>query len=319
MKLYAESYLKTGSNELRVLEFRIENLSFGINILKVSKIINERECFTQVPDSGEAVAGMFRDRDQVIPLVDTAKHLGLSNSSVSRDKVIVTEFFGKVTGFLVDRVDWIHHFVWDDIIDAENVFGGIDHPYVIGLVKPTEDRLVQLLDYESILLELCPNLSEKARTTYTGKTNFTGRRVLIAEDSPSVRTMLVTELSDLGFEVIPARDGMQAWEIFQKERDELVISDVEMPRVDGLALTLNIRQSERPDTPVIVYSSIGDEGMKSRAAFLKADAHVTKLNLDELMSTVEKLLSGDPLPSSNSVEMATDVAEEEEITTIVPI
>jgi len=65
---------------------------------------------------------------------------------------------------LVDRVDWKHHFVWDDIIDAESVFGGIDHPYVIGLVKPTEDRLVQLLDYESILLDLCPNMSEKSQS-----------------------------------------------------------------------------------------------------------------------------------------------------------
>jgi len=152
---------------------------------------------------------------------------------------------------------------------------------------------------------------KKARATYTGTTDFSGRRVLIAEDSPSVRAMLVSELSDLGFEVIATRDGIHAWETFQKETVDLVITDVEMPRVDGLALTLNIRQSERPDTPVIVYSSIGEEGMKSRAAFPKADAHITKLNLDELMTTVEKLLNGEPLAKSNSVETADEASEQE--------
>jgi len=63
--------------------------------------------------------------------------------------------------------------------------------------------------------------------------------------------------------------------------------------MDGLALTLKIRQSERSDTPVIVYSSIGDVGMKARAAYLKASAHITKLDLPRLIDTSQRLINGE--------------------------
>ena len=60
--------------------------------------------------------------------------------------------------------------------------------------------------------------------------------------------------------------------------------------MDGLALTCAIRnRPETSDLPVIIYSSIGDLGMKKRAEFLKASAHVTKLNVDELLEKVAEL------------------------------
>ncbi|RKX23782.1 MAG: hypothetical protein DRP45_09685 [Candidatus Zixiibacteriota bacterium] len=311
MKMDAESYLKTGSNELRVLEYRVAGIVFGINILKVSKIINELVNFTQLPESHPAIKGIFKDMDHVIPVIDLATFLGIDTAETKRDKLIVTEFFGMLCGFWVERVDWIHHFKWEDVIDAEKVFGGVEHKYTIGIVRPTEDRMVQLLDYETILLDLCPYLQQANVASYEGTADFSGKRVLIAEDSPAVRAMLVSEMTGLGFQVVESSDGAQGWEEYQKQPFDLVISDVEMPQMDGLALTMRIRQSERPDTPVLVYSSIGDVGMKARASYLKADAHVTKLNLGLLVETAEKLLRGekvDPeepgeaVPASGTIE-----------------
>lgn len=293
MKLDAESYLKTGSNELRVLEYRVSGTSFGINILKVSKIVNELTDFTKIPESHPTITGVFKDMDHLIPIVDLAKLLNIENEKTCREKVIVTEFFGVRTGFQVDQLDWIHHFKWEDIIDAEQVFNKIDQPYVLGIVKPTEERMIQLLDYETILLTLNPDLTEKNKSEYKINESLHNKKILIAEDSPAVRTMLINELTENGFEVQAASDGKQGWDFYQKEDFDLVICDVEMPQMDGLALTLKIRQSQKSDTPVIVYSSIGDIGMKSRARFLKADAHITKLNLDKLLITVEKLLKGE--------------------------
>lgn len=293
MKLDAESYLKTGSNELRVLEYRVSGTSFGINILKVSKIVNELTDFTKIPESHPTITGVFKDMDHLIPIVDLAKLLNIENEKTCREKVIVTEFFGVRTGFQVDQLDWIHHFKWEDIIDAEQVFNKIDQPYVLGIVKPTEERMIQLLDYETILLTLNPDLTEKNKSEYKIQESLHNKKILIAEDSPAVRTMLINELTENGFEVQAASDGKQGWDFYQKEDFDLVICDVEMPQMDGLALTLKIRQSQKSDTPVIVYSSIGDIGMKSRARFLKADAHITKLNLDKLLITVEKLLKGE--------------------------
>ena len=296
MSMDAESYLKTGSNELRVLEYGVAGLSFGINILKVSKIVNDLVNFTQMPDAHPAISGIFRDMDRVVPVVDLAGILGIGQyEDKVPDKLLVTEFFGMHVGFRVDRVDWIHHFGWEDVIDAEHVFGSLAHKYTIGIVKPTEDRMVQLLDYETILLDLSPHLQMRDVKSYDGGADFAGKKVLVAEDSPAVRVMLVAEMSELGFEVTETNDGQSAWAAYQKQEYDLVISDVEMPQMDGLALTLNIRQSDRPRTPVIVYSSIGDIGMKARAKFLDVDAHITKLNLNQLLETADKLMRGESI------------------------
>jgi len=294
MSLDAESYLKTGSNELRVLEYQVSGIIFGINILKVSKIVNDLAKFTRMPDSHPAIGGVFQDMDMVIPVVNLAAILGIEvDLDREPEKLLITEFFGMHVGFWVDRVDWIHHFGWEDVIDAENVFGSLGHKYTIGIVRPSEDRMVQLLDYETILLDLSPQLQIRNESSYQGTADFNGKRILVAEDSPAVRVMLATELSDLGVKVVETADGQSAWDAFQKEPFDLVISDVEMPQMDGLALTLKIRQSERPKTPVIVYSSIGDVGMKARAKFLDVDAHITKLNLAQLIDTADKLMRGE--------------------------
>jgi len=313
MKLDAESYLKTGSNELRVLQYRVAGQAFGINILKVSKIVNDLIDFTKLPESHPAISGIFKDMNRIIPLVDLATFLGIGDTETKRDKVVVTEFFGMQTGFWVEAVDWIHHFQWEDVIDAEAVFSNIDHKYIIGIVKPTEDLMVLLLDYETILLDLSPYLRDKEIQSYKGSADFTGKRVLIAEDSPAVRSMLANEMSERGFEVVETTDGEFAFKAFEEKPFDLVISDVEMPQMDGLALTLKIRQSERPSTPVIVYSSIGDIGMKARASFLKADAHVTKLNLDQLLETADLLMRGEKIVQEGFDEQSEAVAATETV------
>lgn len=294
MKLEAESYLKSGSNELRVLEYRIGDRSFGINILKVSKIVKDLSCFTASPESHPSVTGMFRDRDMVVPVIDLAHFLGLSQTDEdkAKRKVLITEFFSVTNGFWVDRVDWIHHFHWEDVIDAQGVLKGFDHRYVIGIVKPTEDRMILMLDYETIILDICPHLrGRELDKSAKMNVNGGGKRILISEDSPSVRSMLETEFTELGFDVVATNDGREALSAIEKDgRFDLVISDVEMPQMDGLALTCALRNTEEfKDLPVIVYSSIGDIGMKARAQYLKANAHITKLNIDELLKKVEEL------------------------------
>ena len=292
MKLEAESYLKSGSNELRVLEFRLGGRSFGINILKVKRIVNDLPCLTTTPNSPANVIGVFRDRDTVVPIIDLLSFLGLPKVEESKhQKVIITEFFGVLHAFSVDHVDWIHHFHWEDVIDAEAVLATFDHRYVIGIVKPTEERMIQLLDYETIILSLSPNLQHKELQQIHDPGLGKGKRVLVSEDSKSVREMLTVELGEQGFEVVAARNGKEAFDLIEAgEKFDIVVSDVETPQMDGLALTCAIRgKNESKRLPIIIYSSIGDIGMKARADFLDADAHITKLNVDELLSKVAEL------------------------------
>jgi two-component system, chemotaxis family, chemotaxis protein CheV len=293
MKLEAESYLKSGSNEVRILEYRLGGRSFGINILKVKRIVNDLPFLTGTPNSPDHVIGVFRDRDDVVPIIDLMSYLGLPDTDgVERKKVVITEFFGVLNAFFVDHIDWIHHFRWEDVIDADSVLSAFDHKYVIGIVKPSESRMIQLLDYETIILGLSPNLRSKEMDKVKDLSrSAAGKRVLISEDSQSVRDMLTVELTEYGFEVVSAKNGQEALaHIEAGEQFNLVISDVETPQMDGLALTCAIRnRDETSDLPVIIYSSIGDLGMKKRAEFLKASAHITKLNVEELLEKVAEL------------------------------
>jgi two-component system, chemotaxis family, chemotaxis protein CheV len=293
MKLDAESYLKSGSNELRVLEYRACGHSFGINILKVQKIVPFPEQLTAITDTHPCIKGIFSDNGKIIPLIDLGEFLGYeqTNNDGQQHKVIITEFFGILNGFIVDKVDWIHHFYWEDVIDAHKTLKSVNQKYIISIVKPDGERMVPLLDYETIILDICPDLGEEEikridKNTMDGH----GKRILVAEDSPAVRNMLVAELAQVGFNVISASDGQIAWQMLEKEPNfDLVISDIEMPQMDGLALTCAIRNdSKMKELPVIVYSSIGDIGIKARAEFLKANAHVTKLNIEKLLETVQQ-------------------------------
>jgi len=293
MSYDAESYLQSGSNELRMLEYTVDGKSYGINILKVQKIIANPECMTSAMNTHPSVMGIFKDNDVVIPLIDLAHFLGYGSVDATKGKkVVVTEFFGALNAFMVDSVEWIHHFHWEDVLNANDVMKTINQKFVISIVRPNGKRMVPLLDYETIILELCPDLAER-EIQKISKNEFDakGTKLLIAEDSPAVRNMLSAELSEFGFDVAVAYDGKQAYDILEKDKSfQLVVSDVEMPQMDGLALLTRIRSNpELEKLPVIVYSSIGDVGMKARAEFLKADAHVTKLNMEELLSLVVKL------------------------------
>jgi len=187
-------------------------------------------------------------------------------------------------------VHYVHTILWKRVFDAHDILGNLGSQYVIGIVRPDDKTNILLLDYEKIVFELSPGLAKKECQKIPDDLKGNSRKVLVAEDSSAVRDMLAVELSDMGFELLTAKDGLEAMALFEKHPDiALVVCDVEMPQLEGLSLTKQIKEA-RSDLPVIVYSSIGDIGMKERARKVGADAHVTKLNIDELMEHVRRLM-----------------------------
>jgi two-component system, chemotaxis family, chemotaxis protein CheV len=288
-----EAYLKSGSNELKILEYAIDRLHLGINILKVSRILERPARVIGAGAGGHAsVIGMFEDHGCIIPLVDLAAVLGVDRSSEA-NRVIVTEFFNETTGFLVDAVDRVHTLTWDKVKSAEDILGCLDNPYVLAVARPTGQENILLMDYEKMVLELAPALASDQHRAGPGKNwRVTEGMILVAEDSSPVREMLTLELGEIGFDVIVARDGEEAVRVFDETPDiRLVVADVEMPKKDGLALLGHIRRHpKRNNTPVVIYSSIGDIGMKERARLMAANAHITKLEMDELLIRIREIL-----------------------------
>lgn len=287
-----EAYLRSGSNELKILEYKIGQLHMGINILKVSRILERPIGMNRSRGrSGGAVLGLFEDHGHIVPIVDLGEILGMENTDEG-NRVIITEFFDEVTGFLVDAVEKVHTLSWKQIISADDIMVDLDNPYVLSVVRPEGRENILMMDYEKIVLELAPDLGVRSSSPETeAPWNGEGRRILVTEDSTPVREMLKMELEEIGFQVTVTRDGEEAETAFNADPEiALVIADVEMPKMDGLALLGRIRRHpERSGTPVLIYSSIGDIGMKERAKVMAANGHITKLDMDTLFENIRRI------------------------------
>ncbi len=117
--------------------------------------------------------------------------------------------------------------------------------------------------------------------------------ILVVDDSNAIRKLVVSSLEEEGFFVHQAADGVEALQLLEKLRPDLIISDIEMPGVNGFELCRAVRQrQELHDTPFIVMSSLTDRGSMKRMLQDGASAYLCKpFNNDELVILVEKILA----------------------------
>jgi len=125
-------------------------------------------------------------------------------------------------------------------------------------------------------------------------------RILIVDDEPQITRVLRTMLSAKGYEIRVANDGEIAFEIMKDWTPDLVITDISMPNMDGLALCKELRA--RSLVPIIVLSVKEDERTKVKALDLGADDYVTKpFNSNELLARIRANLRRAPAVEPTSV------------------
>ncbi|AAS95133.1 chemotaxis protein [Nitratidesulfovibrio vulgaris] len=308
--------LESGTNELEIVEFYIDEPGYrghyGVNVAKVLEIIR-KQTVTALPEMPHpAVLGAFAHRGgRIIPLVDLAAYLGkpLSDDAAQR-KIIITEFNQVVTGFLVSGVTRIHRISWIDVEAPGRFLQGMSSSSITGVVR-LEGRVVFLLDMESIVAEMHPDLSIRMGRTRATAQEAPMRRytVLHADDSGSVRKLVRNLLEASGrFEVLQADDGQGAWEMLETLRAEAegrgqriadvvqaVISDIEMPRLDGLTLCRRIKEDVALRVlPVALFSSLVTDKLEHKGRSVGADAQFAKPDLQQLSERLLELLGETP-------------------------
>jgi two-component system chemotaxis sensor kinase CheA len=119
------------------------------------------------------------------------------------------------------------------------------------------------------------------------------KRILLVDDSLTTRSLEKSILELAGYEVTAAADGVAAWQLLQERGADLVVSDIDMPRMDGLALTQAIRGSSRfRELPVVLVTARESEHDKTRGIEVGADAYLVKSAFDQknLLETLTQLL-----------------------------
>jgi len=128
------------------------------------------------------------------------------------------------------------------------------------------------------------------------------RRILLVDDDTSLLVVLAEQLSDDGYEVATARDGQEALHRLEAGWPDLIILDLMMPRVDGLALARQIKADA--DLPIIVLSAIDTADSKARLLDEVAEDYVSKpYHYPELRARIQRVLRrlGDRIPRQSLV------------------
>jgi two-component system cell cycle response regulator DivK len=122
--------------------------------------------------------------------------------------------------------------------------------------------------------------------------NLQHRTVLIVEDSEDARFFMRLELEQLGYRIVEAENGEQAVEVAERERPDIILMDLSLPVMDGIAATQKIRSCDGFKTiPVIAVTAHQETDFRAGAKAAGFDAYVTKpIDMPWLSELIEGLL-----------------------------
>lgn len=291
--------LESGTGEFEILKFKVAGKHYAINVIKVREIL-QVENVSSVPNSPEAISGITLVRGEVVSVIDLKYVLeGQHMDEADKKMTLLCEFNQLKVAFLVDEVMGIHRIRWeqlqkpDDILDASLVIGNIN----------LEGRIFMLLDFERIVMDISPatGITLERMKDITAK-NRSDIKLVLADDSPMIRQVLKDTLTSAGFEDMRFfDDGKKAWDYLNSivetkgdryvEDVHLVITDIEMPQMDGHAFTKQIKQHKQlKELPVIIFSSLISGDLRHKGEAVGADGQLSKPEVGSLIDLIDALI-----------------------------
>ncbi len=291
--------LESGTNEIEIMEFTIDGSLYGINVAKVREIILSAPVKV-MPHAHPAVEGIFKPRDAVITVVDLPRYLGVEKEKGEKDLFIITNFNKMFIAFRVHTVVGISRISWTDIHKPDKTVSGGSEGVATGIAQCGDD-LVTILDFERIVAEIAPETTiQMDEIDKMGPRDRRAETIWIAEDSILLSRMIEDCLHKAGYvnlRMFP--NGRELWEALNalpedgelSEKVALVITDIEMPQMDGHRLTKLIKSTAKyQPIPLIIFSSLISEEMRIKGRQLGADEQMSKPEIGHLVDVMDHLL-----------------------------
>lgn len=295
--------LENGTNELEILEFKLAGNSYGINVAKIREIITYQPV-TPVPNSHPSIEGIFMPRDTMITAIDLMNCLG--RGEAKEDGLFIITNFNKLDiAFHVESVVGIHRVSWRDIIKPDVTISATEASVATGIIK-NGDGLIIILDFEKLVSDINPETGLKmSELSELGERTRSGVPILIAEDSPLLNKMIVDSLRRAGYDnLIHTENGQQAYDVICQCKEDgtlhehvrCVITDIEMPEMDGHRLTKLLKDDEATaHIPIVIFSSLVNEEMRKKGEALGANAQLSKPEIGNLVRTIDDLVAANHL------------------------
>lgn len=290
--------LETGTNELEILELLIAGQVFGVNVLKIKQILSytpDVVAALHAPGIHPAVKGTFLFHGKPILLTDLSEYLFAGKEPVETTApqvVVVCEFNNAQQGFLIDGVDRIFRRTWDQIQAPHGAISSAQ-AMITGIVH-SEGREVLLIDFEGIIEDISggttPDGAVEDTPTDELQLKRAATKVLMADDSNTVRHQVSGILRDAGYTNLSIFDnGADAYAAINTNVEtpfDIVVTDIEMPQLDGLTLCRKLKENRTP-SKVIILSSMISEQVATKCQRVGADAYLSKEQTHELPALMD--------------------------------
>lgn len=301
------------SNKFELLLFRLgtsqhESKSelYGINVFKLCEIVPMQK-INRAAGMMSPLLGVVNIRDQIMPVIDLPAALGCTPET-GLNLLLITEYARSTQAFAVESVDNIIRLDWSQVHAADS---GVSSRNITSIASMEDENgnkdLALVLDVEQILYDIIPSgrdvdvdaIEEKI---YALKP---GALAIVAEDSKVARSMLEQGLKGMGIPALMHTTGLEAWEKIQSiaaeakaagqpitDRIGLVLTDIEMPEMDGFTLTRNIKNEPAlKHIPVVIHSSLSGSANEDHVRKVGANGYVAKFDVAELSAVIHKALA----------------------------
>ncbi len=264
----------------RLLVFEFAGGLYAFPSQSVLAVVGERELPVREPGKDY----VYRHEGSPVPLVALAELLGRESETCSA--ALIVNLQGAEYGLMVAR-----------IIGERELLRRPAEPLLarttaIGASAMMEDgRAVLVLDLVQVGRKLRHMTTMGEASASTGLAPNAIPRVLLVDDSPVIRAMVSEILASAGLSVMTASDGEEALALIAKEEPDLIVSDIEMPKLDGFGLLERVRQRSQR-IPMIMLTTRADVQDRQRATTLGANAYVLKADFksDVLLDVVQRFL-----------------------------
>ena len=293
--------LESGTNELEIMEFTVGGELFGINIAKIREIMRAQET-KRMPNSHNFVEGIFKQRGEVITVIDLAKCLNIERSENKSHDIFILTHFNKLNfAFRVESVVGIDRVSWEDIKKPDKVISSGEDSVATAIAE-YKDRLITILDFEKIIADISPETSITLdRLDELGDRVESQKKILVAEDSMMLSNLIIGFLHKSGYKnTVKFNNGKEAWNYLTEAKESglpisnygsCIVSDIEMPLMDGHRLTKLIKtDDELKHIPVILFSSLISDELRIKGQEVGADEQITKPEIVELVSIIDRLI-----------------------------
>lgn len=295
-----EILLESGTNEIEIMQFTIFGELYGINVAKVREIMMADKV-KPIPHSHPSVEGIFKPRDILLTVVNLPVYLtGERGETNDRDLFIITNFNKMHIAFRVHSVVGISRISWTDIQKPDNTISHGEEGVATGIAQ-CNGQLITILDFEKIVAEIAPETGIQVDDVdKLGVRTERHQHILLAEDSILLSKMIRESLMRAGYvNITDFNNGKEAWNYLNsikndddfKQKAALLITDIEMPEMDGHRLTKLVKEDpQMKEIPIIIFSSLINAEMRRKGKQLGADEQLTKPEIGHLVEVMDHLL-----------------------------